>query len=355
MTHTKKETIKAKTRISRQDVARAASVSLTTVTHALNAPPGARVNEKTRDRVRQIARELGYRPSFVGRALRKGRAYTIGLLQPSHDSMFNFFYQQMFHGLAQAMEPDDYHALILFRDNESRYLNVITQGRVDGMIIVQSTMETLHIESVSGTGIPTVVMNKDINVSNTKNLGCVRSDHARMMRAVVDEFAAHECRTILNISDYRFCDANRHMLHAFNAAVKRHAAKGMTGTTLIPEKSFQEQIAAAWKSKPLWDGIFIDGISYTETFLRETRKAGFLPNRDFRLITSSVVKGETTEKRVEISAYTHQPDEVGRVSWTLLQNLMRQPVENRKILVPYHRCSGNKTFRNPDINHKESS
>jgi len=143
---------------TRRDVAKAAGVSPTTVTHALNPPPGARVKPETRRRIRRIAREMGYRPSFVGRALVSGKTYTVGLLQPAHGTLFYALYQQVLLGMVQAMDADDYNILTLFRSEDDRYLRAVRQGRVDGMFILQSDRETRCIEKVIATGIPTVVV-----------------------------------------------------------------------------------------------------------------------------------------------------------------------------------------------------
>lgn len=59
------------------DVARAAGVSKTTVSDALNGT--GRLPEATREHVRQVARSLGYRPNATARLLRAGHTRLIGL------------------------------------------------------------------------------------------------------------------------------------------------------------------------------------------------------------------------------------------------------------------------------------
>lgn len=62
------------------DVARAAGVSISTVSRALAAPD--RVAAATRDRVTAAARELGYRPNRAASVLRAGRTGAFGLVVP---------------------------------------------------------------------------------------------------------------------------------------------------------------------------------------------------------------------------------------------------------------------------------
>lgn len=326
-------------RISRQDVARAAGVSLTTVTHALNPVPGARVSEATRLRVQRIARDMGYTPSFVGRALVEGKTYTVGLLQPSYDSVFNGFYQTMMRGMARAMEPDDYHLLALFRSEEHRYLKVITQGRVDGLLILQSDFDVSHIERVLETGLPAVVVNKSFPVDRRPRVGCVHADHAGMMAAAVNELAVLGCKTLLLIDDFRACDANALMAESFTRAVAARAADGLVGSTLAPDPlQMATQLRNLFAAGQRWDGIITDGVAPAEAVLAAADAAGLAAGRDFHLISTDIIDGNATTDRRETSAYTHQPDLVGAEAWRLLQALIGgKPVAERMVLVPYRR------------------
>jgi len=63
-----------------RDVAAAAGVSVTTVSHVLNEVDRARVAEDTRARVREAAEALSYTPSPLAKGLRTRRTKTIGLL-----------------------------------------------------------------------------------------------------------------------------------------------------------------------------------------------------------------------------------------------------------------------------------
>lgn len=65
-------------RVTIADVARAGGVSRTTVSHALNGL--GRVDPGTRERVRRVAEELGYRPNLRAQRLRRGQSRTIGLV-----------------------------------------------------------------------------------------------------------------------------------------------------------------------------------------------------------------------------------------------------------------------------------
>lgn len=69
-----------KKRVKMVDVARAADVSRTTVSLVLNQIPGVRIAEATRQRVLQVARDLGYSPGPLIEALDPDRKRLYGVL-----------------------------------------------------------------------------------------------------------------------------------------------------------------------------------------------------------------------------------------------------------------------------------
>lgn len=65
-------------RVTIYDVAEAARVSTATASKALNN--AGRMSQETRDRIKRIALELGFRPNSLARSLTRKRSFTVGLL-----------------------------------------------------------------------------------------------------------------------------------------------------------------------------------------------------------------------------------------------------------------------------------
>lgn len=63
-----------------RDVARAAGVSVATVSHVVNDNPHARIGDAARERVRRAIEELGYRPNALAKTLVSGTSTFIGLV-----------------------------------------------------------------------------------------------------------------------------------------------------------------------------------------------------------------------------------------------------------------------------------
>src|ERR1017187_1516876 len=81
-------------RIGMAEIAKVAKVSIGTVGRALNGR--GRINQATRQRVLQIARDLGYRPNLAARALSVGKNFRIGVCIPKE---LHFFYDQVRRGI----------------------------------------------------------------------------------------------------------------------------------------------------------------------------------------------------------------------------------------------------------------
>jgi DNA-binding LacI/PurR family transcriptional regulator len=61
-----------------KDIARKANVTPTTVSLSLRGRPG--VSLEKREEIKTLARQLGYRPSFLGRGLQGGKTHSLGIL-----------------------------------------------------------------------------------------------------------------------------------------------------------------------------------------------------------------------------------------------------------------------------------
>jgi LacI family transcriptional regulator len=322
---------------TRKDVARAAGVSLTTVTHALNNKPGTRVNEETRERVKSIARQMGYRPNFVGRALVTGKSFCVGLLRPELQSLFLTFYQYMTFGMAKAMSEDDYNLLLLFRDEKKNYMKTINQGRIDGMIIQQSDFDDEHINRIIDTQVPVVILNRTFECKPETATGCVASDHRLLMEQVFGDFVARGCRNIVSIHNYMSCDPNNQMFKAYTELGEQYIQQGINATSLIPsENNFRSQISNMLKCGQRWDGVFLDGVELAKTFIKEAAANGLMLGKDYRLTLCDNEKDIIPETFTDpVSIYVQQPKEMGRAAWLLLRKLINQEETKQKVLIPY--------------------
>lgn len=97
-------------RVTLNDVAAASGVSRSTAGFVLSDAPGQTISAATRDRVRQAARELGYVPHGVARALREGSSRVVVL---EIDRVYEGNYSRSYiRGLDDELAEHD-HALLV--------------------------------------------------------------------------------------------------------------------------------------------------------------------------------------------------------------------------------------------------
>jgi LacI family transcriptional regulator len=115
------------------DVARQAGVDRAVVSKVLSDDPGLRVRETTRQRVRDAAAALDYRPNFHARGLARARAGAIGLLVPVDNPL-------MVQVIAGAEEAAAERGLLLWTtahegELTERYLRLLQSGAVDAALV----------------------------------------------------------------------------------------------------------------------------------------------------------------------------------------------------------------------------
>jgi LacI family transcriptional regulator len=123
-----------------RDVAAQAGVSIGTASKALNGQ--GKLRAETRERVAAAARDLGFAPNVLARALLAGRTYTVGLI--TTDSFGRFSIPVML-GAEDALGAGQISVFMCdTRDDPTRerqYLDMLVSRRVDGLIVTGRRIE----------------------------------------------------------------------------------------------------------------------------------------------------------------------------------------------------------------------
>jgi LacI family transcriptional regulator, galactose operon repressor len=145
-----------------KDVARAAGVSITTVSHVINDTRF--VSDELRERVQAAMEELGYRPNILARSLRRGETKTIGLVVPDNS---NPFFAEMARTVEDLGFATGYSVILCNSDDnlakEAAYLEVLITKQVDGVVFIASGSSQEHLVELSQQGIPYVVVDREID------------------------------------------------------------------------------------------------------------------------------------------------------------------------------------------------
>jgi LacI family transcriptional regulator len=140
-----------------RDVARAANVSVATVSRALNEH--ANVSPQTRTRVQTVARELGFVPSGAARSLITRRTQTIGVLLPD---LHGEFFSELIRGIDTAARSHGLHLLLSGSHGDGAEAAAAIKamsGRVDGLLIMSPHLDARALADNLPRGLPVVLMN----------------------------------------------------------------------------------------------------------------------------------------------------------------------------------------------------
>lgn len=143
------------------DVARAAGVSPTTVSHALNGK--GHVDVHTRERVKEAARALGYRPSIRAQRLRTGEARSIALISSmpyevaGGASRLGFLMEVAAVAAASALTRG--LALVLVPPVVGGRLP-LEQLDIDGAIVLEPTADDANVVHLQERGLPVVCLGR---------------------------------------------------------------------------------------------------------------------------------------------------------------------------------------------------
>jgi LacI family transcriptional regulator len=123
-----------------RDVARAAGVSIATVSRVFNG--SSRVGEQTATRVWSAAGELDYWPNSAARSLTTQCSHALGVLLPD---LHGEFFSEVIRGIDQTARREKFQVLISSSHADADELVAAARsmhGRVDGLIIMASDTET---------------------------------------------------------------------------------------------------------------------------------------------------------------------------------------------------------------------
>jgi LacI family transcriptional regulator len=163
------------------DVARAASVSVGTVSNVVS---GARtVRPETRERVERAIAKLGFRPNTIARALIRQRTQTVGMVIPD---VTNPFFSDLIWEVERALTEADYAVVFGNSANdparERRYLEAFLSRRVDALVVVVTAGADLDFVRGLAAEVPTVFVDRLV----PPDVESVVGDNAAGMALVVD-------------------------------------------------------------------------------------------------------------------------------------------------------------------------
>jgi len=165
-----------------KDVAKRAGVSPSTVSRVIADHP--RISRATKERVRAAMRELNYQPNAAARSLVRRRTQTIGvaLSRSTEAALANPFFPEVLRGIGAAARLARYSLTLTtatsYDEERQQCMELLTQRRVDGLIVLASHTDDPLIDWLDERGHPFVVLGRvpgrDVPHVNNDNVAAAR-------------------------------------------------------------------------------------------------------------------------------------------------------------------------------------
>lgn len=169
------------------DVAKAAGVSKTAVSFALNGRPG--IAEMTKARILEAAAELGWVPSRPARSLSASRAFAVGLVlaRPPETLRADAFFPTFISGIESVLSERGLALMLQMVPAHEReldtYRRLVRERRVDGVFVTDLFVEDDRPALLRELGVPTVVVGPALTDTG---LPCVGVDDRPGIEAAVE-------------------------------------------------------------------------------------------------------------------------------------------------------------------------
>lgn len=179
-----------------EDIARDLQLSIATISRSLADSP--RVKQKTKDKVREHAKKMGYTPNYVAKSLRSGKTNILGVIIPRYDEPF---FIEVCRGIDHYARKHDYRILISSSRNSIKHeienLQSFEKGNVDGIIacFTHETHSFDHVYKLTEKNIPIVLFdNIDECIDGAGHV--MIDDYKAAFDAVVQIIRSNSCPSI---------------------------------------------------------------------------------------------------------------------------------------------------------------
>ena len=198
-----------------KDVAKLACVDVSTVSRALNNT--SYVHPETKERVYAAAKELGYRPNAIARALRQGRSHIIGVVVPRlHLTIFS----EILQGIEAEAQKRGYMTTVCVTEDDPKVekdrLNRLRGSGVDGVIITATGRNGRLLRDIHSSDIAVLQLVR----RQEPDLSSVIADYEASGSGAVRYLAGKGCRHIGIIAGAQHLEPFRDRYRGYSNAMR---------------------------------------------------------------------------------------------------------------------------------------
>lgn len=168
--------------VSMKDIAAACGVSVATVSKALNNHSD--IGGETKQHIKEVARQMGYSPNALARALKTNRTYNIGVLfvDEAQSGLTHDYFSQVLDSFKRTVEEKGYDITFINKGrNHMSYLEHCKYRGFDGVMIACVDFFDPQVVELVRSNLPLVTIDHVFN-----NRISVMSDNVGGMQQLVE-------------------------------------------------------------------------------------------------------------------------------------------------------------------------
>ena len=201
-----------KRKLSIEDVARRAKVSITTVSRVINNV--TTVSKKNQAKVEEAIAHLKFKPNVSAQRLARGYNNSIGLVMPGYPGVFYSFYAvELIRGVGHACETKRLDMVFHITNGT----NPINTNNVGGVIFADVIENRKQVESAVAMGTPCLIIN---NMVNNLDVSYIAVDNKLGGTIAADYLTSLGHKKIATITGNLNTQAGAHRLEGFQKFLK---------------------------------------------------------------------------------------------------------------------------------------
>jgi len=259
------------------DIAKALDISPATVSRGLRDHPA--INRKTKKKIMDIAKEMGYRSNTFASSLRLKRTNTIGVIVHRLDS---YFVATVLAGMEKVASESGYN-LIIAQSLESMAkevanANTMFNSRVDGLMVslAYDTDNIDHFNVFIDKGIPLLFFDR---VAKHKECPTVVIDNFKSAYEITTHLIEQGCKRIAHVTGDLKRNVYADRFAGYRKALEDHNLDYTDELLIINylNEHIGHDVDASRQlltMNPRPDGVFITNDAFAAYCMRELRLAG---------------------------------------------------------------------------------
>ena len=309
------------------DIAKDLGVSPTTVSRALNNHPA--VNQNTKKKIFDAAREMGYQSNVFASNLRSKRTNNIGVIVPRLNSSFQ---SSVIAGMEKVANEAGFNLIISqsLESYEKEKANALSMfnSRVDGLLVslASNTEKVDHYNPFLKKGIPILFYDR---IAEQSEYPGIIIDNIHAGQKATQHLIEQGCKRIVHVLGNIKINVYADRLKGYKYALMENEIAfdpSMVIYSDLNEEAGEEIVRKIMKMDPLPDGLFVSNDSCAASCIRQLKLKGIKIPEDMAVVGFN---NEAISRLVEpnITTINYPGYEMGELAMKNLINHLGSPSE----------------------------